>query len=141
MLLLRPHHINCIFFYKGLGYSEDFVKGMNSILKLIKENSKVKIKLIVKCDNLCDNCPNMQSNNVCITKENVAKLDYNTLQIYNLKENQEYTFNEIINTIYKNFNSNKFHKICSSCNWYKVGVCNDNIIADQIKNWVFKTNL
>ncbi len=120
----------------GLGYSETFVKGMNSISKLIKERPNTKIKLIVKCDNLCDNCPNMQLDNVCITKENVAMLDYNTLQIYNLKENQEYTFNEIIINIYKNFNSNKFHKICSSCNWYKKGVCNDNIIADQLKNWV-----
>lgn len=136
MLLLRPHHINCIFFYKGLGYSENFVKGMNSISKLIIEKSNTKIKLIVKCDDLCDNCPNMNLDNVCITKKNVAMLDYNTLQIYNLKENQEYTFNEIINNIYKNFDSNKFHKICSSCNWYKKGVCNDNIIADQLKKWV-----
>lgn len=135
MLLLRPHHINCIFFYKGLGYSDTFVKGMNSILSLIKNNPDTKIKLIVNCDRLCDNCPNMKEDKVCISKENVAILDYNTLKTYNLKENQEYTFNEIINNIYKNFDSNKFHKICSSCNWYKEGICCDNIIAEQLKTW------
>lgn len=135
MLLLRPHHINCIFFYKGLGYSEDFIEGMNKVLNLFKENSNTKIKLIVNCDNLCVNCPNRQLDNVCITKEKVASLDYNTLQIYNLKENQEYTFNQIIDTIYKNFNPSKFHKICNTCNWYKEGVCSDNIIKDQLKKW------
>jgi hypothetical protein len=119
MLLLRPHHINCIFFYKGIGYSKDFTEGMDDILNLVKEEPNTKIKLIVNCDDLCTNCPNKQSDNVCITKEKVDTLDYNTLQIYNLKENQEYTFNEIINTIYKDFDKNKLQDICSTCNWYK----------------------
>lgn len=137
MLLLRPHHINCIFFYKGLGYNNDFVTGMNSILKLIKSNPNVKIKLIINCDNLCNKCPNMQANKLCISNDNVAKLDHKTLKLYNLKENQEYTFTEIINSIYKNFDRAKFHTICSSCNWYKEGVCNDTIISDQINTWSF----
>jgi len=135
MLLLRPHHINCIFFYRGLGYSEDFILGMNNMLTLFKENPNTKIKLTIKCDNLCVKCPNKQLNNVCITEEMIARLDYNTLQIYNLKENKEYAFNEIIDIIYKNFNKDTFHKICSTCNWYKDGVCNDNIINEQLEKW------
>lgn len=135
MLLLRPHHINCIFFYKGLGYSKDFIKGMNNTLTLFKENPNTKIKLIVKCDDLCVNCPNKQFDDVCITEENVAILDCNTLHLYNLKENEEYTFNEIIDTIYKHFNKNKFRKICSTCNWYKEGICSDNIIEEQLEKW------
>lgn len=135
MLLLRPHHINCIFFYKGLGYNNDFVTGMNSVLNLIKKTPNVKIKLIVNCDNLCAKCPNMLINKVCISNDNVTKLDNRTLEMYDLKENQEYTFTEIINTLYKNFDTSKFNTICSSCNWYKKGVCNDTIISDQIKTW------
>ena len=135
MLLLRPHHINCIFFYKGLGYSEDFIGEMNNLLTLLKEHSDTKIKLIVNCDTLCKNCPNKQLGDICITKEKVDKLDYNTLQVYALKENEEYTFNEIIDTVYKHFNKNKFHKICSTCNWYKDGICSDNIIEEQLKKW------
>jgi len=135
MLLLRPHHINCIFFYKGLGYSEDFIGEMNNLLTLLKEHSDTKIKLIVNCDTLCKSCPNKQLGDICITKEKVDKLDYNTLQVYALKENEEYTFNEIIDTVYKHFNKNKFHKICSTCNWYKDGICSDNIIKEQLKKW------
>lgn len=135
MLLLRPHHINCMFFYKGLGYSEDFNKGMNRIIDLLKDNPDTKIKLIVKCDNLCDNCPNKQSNHMCITKEKIEKLDFNTLEIYSLMENEEYKFKQIIDTIYKDFDKRKFHTICNSCNWYKEGICNENIIEHQLKKW------
>lgn len=135
MLLLRPHHINCLFFYKGLGYSKDFIEGMDNILNLVKKDPNTKIKLIVNCDDLCNNCPNKQSDDVCMTKEKVAKLDYDTLQVYNLKENQEYTFEEIINTIYKGFNKNKFKKICRSCNWYKEGICSEHVIEYQLEKW------
>lgn len=136
MLLLRPHHINCIFFYRGLGYNDDFVSRMNSILNLIKNNPGIKISLTVNCDDLCHKCPNMQTNEICISNENVAKLDYNTLKVYNLKENHEYVFTEIINVIYKNFDADKFHEICCSCNWHKEGICNDNIITNQLNNWI-----
>jgi len=135
MLLLRPHHINCIFFYKGLGYNKAFIEGMDNILNWVKEEPNTKIKLVVNCDNLCNNCPNKQSTDVCITKEKVDKLDYNALQVYNLKENQEYTFKEIINTIYKGFNKNKFQDICSTCNWYKEGICSEDVIEYQLKKW------
>ncbi|OOM10601.1 DUF1284 domain-containing protein [Clostridium saccharobutylicum] len=135
MLLLRPHHINCLFFYKGLGYNKEFVEGMNEISILLKKDSNTALKLVKRCDNLCSNCPNKQLDNICITKEKVDSLDYNTLQVYNLKLNKEYKFKEIIDNIYKNFNKNNFHAICSTCNWYKQGICSDNAIIDQLKNW------
>jgi len=46
MLLLRPHHINCIFFYKGIGYSKDFIEGMDNILNLVKKEPNTKILYI-----------------------------------------------------------------------------------------------
>lgn len=137
MLLLRPHHVNCIFFYKGLGYSKEFVEGMNNIINLLNKNPYSKIKLITKCDDLCINCPNRQNNNTCLADKKVNDLDFNTLKIYGLKENKEYAFNEIINNIYRNFDKNKFHKICSNCNWYKSDTCCESIILEQSRLWNF----
>lgn len=135
MLLLRPHHINCLFFYQGLGYSNNFTIGMDKLVTLIKENPYSKVMFIVGCDILCNNCPNRQVNNCCITQNKVNELDYNTLRAYNIKENKLYTFHEIIDTIYKNFSESKFNKICSSCNWYKKGICTQSIISCQIEKW------
>lgn len=135
MLLLRPHHINCIFFYRGLGYNQEFVDGMNKTLDFLNKNPNSKIKLAVKCDNLCSNCPNKQNNDTCLTNNNVKKLDFKTLDTYNLKNNHVYSFEEIILKIYKNFDKDKFNKICNTCNWYKEGVCADIVIEDQLKKW------
>lgn len=136
MLLLRPHHINCIFFYKGLGYSEEFIAGMNHTLDLLKKNPHSKIKLAIKCDTLCSNCPNKQNNDACTTLKTVEELDYKTLLLYNLNEDEEYMFSEIINSIYRNYDITKFHSICCNCNWYKHGTCNENIIKEQSESWI-----
>jgi hypothetical protein len=135
MLLLRPHHINCIFFYRGLGYSKKFVTEMNAIVDFLNKNHNSKIKLVTKCDILCSNCPNKQKDDTCITKEKVEELDNNTLQIYDLEEHGEYVFKQIVEDLYKNFDSHKFYKICSLCNWYKDGVCTESIIKEQIIKW------
>jgi len=135
MLLLRPHHINCLFFYQGLGYSKNFTKCMDKLVTLIKENPYSKVMFNVECDILCHNCPSRQINNRCITQNKVNELDYSTLQTYNIKEHEVYTFHEIIDTIYKNFSESKFNKICRSCNWYKRGICTESIISYQIEKW------
>lgn len=83
---------------------------MDKLVTLIKENPYSKVMFIVGCDILCNNCPNRQVNNCCITQNKVNELDYNTLRTYNIKENKLYTFHEIIDTIYKNFSEAKLIK-------------------------------
>ena len=58
MLKLRPHHINCIYFYRGLGYSNEFVKNMDKIVNELKSNDDIKIKFVKSCDDICECCPN-----------------------------------------------------------------------------------
>lgn len=138
MIYLRPHHINCIFFYKGLGYSEDFVNKMDSIQNLLKEYPETEVKLIKKCDEICKACPNMKCKGICTTEEKVLNLDENTLDKYNLHDNKNYMFKELISKIYMNFDENKFYNICKECGWYKQGVCNKNIIKQHRDKWVRK---
>ena len=77
---LRPHHINCIFFYIGKGYSEDFVKNMTKIIFLLQKDKNNKIKFITSCDDLCKHCPN-KINNICYYNDNVNKLDQSCIKI------------------------------------------------------------
>ena len=46
MLIIRPHHINCLFFFKGLGYDYNFTVNMNNIRNKILSNNDIKIKLL-----------------------------------------------------------------------------------------------
>lgn len=135
MLHLRPHHINCIFFYKGLGYNEEFSDKMNLIQKMLKEYPNTEIKLTKRCDELCKVCPNKKLEGSCKSEENILKLDNNTLSEYKLQEDKNYVFNELVNNIYMNFDEHKFYKICKECEWYKQGVCDKNNIEEHKNKW------
>lgn len=120
-ILLRPHHINCIYFYKGFGYDKKFIENMNYILDSLFQN-KYNIKFVKECDVLCKACPN-RIKNECKTEKHVKKLDDLTIKNYNLYLDKIYSFNEIYEKYYKNFDYKKFTNICSSCEWFKKGIC------------------
>lgn len=123
MIKIRPHHINCIYFYKGLGYSEEFVKGMDTVVELLKNHDNIEIKLVSNCDAICEKCPNKIEEKICITNDMVKKLDELTLKEYGLKVGNIYKFSYIKENIYKNYSKEKFERICKDCQWHKNKVC------------------
>ncbi|MGL5353054.1 MAG: DUF1284 domain-containing protein [Clostridium sp.] len=135
MINLRAHHINCLFFYRGIGYDKDFTVNMNTVKDTIIKNPLTTFKLINKCDVLCSKCPNKLSSNLCKSNKKVLELDIKTLKSYNLEVNKLYDFQFIIENIYKDFDNNKFKEICKSCEWYQKGTCSCNLINDQKQLW------
>lgn len=133
MIKLRPHHINCIFFYKGLGYSKEFVDNMNYIINELSIE-KSEIMLINDLDDLCVKCPNNLGEK-CTSNDKVINLDNKTISRYNLKNNEVYLFKHIVEKIYKNYNEDDFKFICSNCEWYKSGVCSEEVIELQRSKW------
>lgn len=123
MIKIRPHHINCIYFYKGLGYSKDFVKGMDKIVDVLNNNDDVEIKLVNCCDDICEKCPNKLEEEICKTNKKIRILDELTLKEYGLKINESYNFSYVKENIYKNFSKEKFERICEDCDWHKNKVC------------------
>ncbi|MEF9959269.1 MAG: DUF1284 domain-containing protein [Niameybacter sp.] len=134
ILKLRPHHINCIFFYEGRGYSQKFVENMDQVVAYLLEHFEQNIILEKSIDHLCKDCPNLVEA-VCKNDSKIELLDKETLKQYNLQEQQVYTFKEIVENIYSHYNEHTFSKICSSCEWYKQGVCSKEKIAKQKHRW------
>lgn len=131
MIKLRMHHINCLLFYRGKGYDEEFVRKMNFIYRLLTADIDSKIKLILSCDDLCRCCPNRIENEKCITNEKVLGLDERTKQEFNLQVDKIYTFRYIINNIYSKYSKENFENICNGCEWQQKGICNEKIIKEQ----------
>ena len=134
VLKLRPHHINCIFFYEGKGYSEGFVKNMNQIVDQLRNNPKQLVSFERTNDILCNNCPNQRGSN-CVNAQRIDQLDKNTLLNYNVEEHKVYSFAEIIKNIYTDYNNESFQAICKSCEWYKQGVCSQEKIRQRESIW------
>ena len=138
MIYLRPHHINCIYFFVGKGYDEAFVSNMNKTIDTLNKNKSTQnIKFVCNCDFLCKKCPNKKNKN-CITKEHVLDLDGKTIREYKLNLNKLYSFEEIIEKYYLNYDATKFTNICESCEWYKNGTCSTNKIKAMIKKFQAK---
>ncbi|WP_294351158.1 DUF1284 domain-containing protein [uncultured Clostridium sp.] len=123
MLKLRPHHINCIYFYRGLGYSNEFVKNMDKIVNELKSNDDIRIKFVKSCDDVCECCPNKLQSEKCNTADKVKEMDLRTIHRYNLNVDNIYNFSYIKNEIYKKMLANNFNYICAECEWKKQGVC------------------
>ena len=134
MSKLRPHHINCIFFYKGLGYSKEFVENMNYIINELS-NEKSEIMLINDLDDLCCKCPN-NIGEKGTSNDKVIELDSKTIRRYNLRLNEIYDFKDLIKNIYLNYNEEDFKFICSNCQWHKNGTCSQDIIELQRTKWL-----
>lgn len=135
MLKLRAHHINCLFFYKGLGYDDSFTMNMYNLKHTLLQNPSTIFMLTNECDNICSKCPNKSSSNLCISNEKVLHLDNRTLMSYNLEINKYYNFQFIVETIYKNFDPYKFQEICKTCEWYQKDVCSKHLISKQKLIW------
>lgn len=95
MLKIRPHHLNCIPRFKGIGYSEDFCRNLYKIKKHIESGEKYEI--VFSADDVCACCPNLV-NGVCIDEEKVSRYD---------------------RLSYKS-DKNDISKICLDCKWYEI---------------------
>ena len=82
MSRLRGHHLICLNFFKGEGYSREFVE---NIWRILEEES---IHVVFGADDVCIKCPYLK-NRICTyseeSEQNVTELDqmaYRLLSIY-----------------------------------------------------------
>jgi len=59
---LRGHHLICLNFFRGEGYSEDFIKNIHEVLK------KEKMEVVAGPDDVCAKCPYLK-NKKCASNE------------------------------------------------------------------------
>lgn len=134
VLKLRPHHINCLFFYEGKGYSPRFIENMDRLVEHLRMHPEQKILLKEENDKVCEACPNLKKGK-CISYNKVKTLDKYTLEHYKLEENEIYSFQIIKDKIYMNYSHKTFQTICKGCEWYKKRVCSEEKIIAQQKVW------
>ncbi len=59
---LRGHHLICLNFFRGEGYSEGFIKNIYSVIQ------KEKVEIVKGADDVCIRCPYLK-NNKCSSNE------------------------------------------------------------------------
>jgi len=79
---LRGHHLICLNFFRGEGYSEDFIKNIYSVI------GKEELEIVAGHDDVCARCPFLKDNkcsNSDYTDEKILFQDKEALKLLGCK--------------------------------------------------------
>jgi len=131
IIQIRPHHLLCIPRFYGGGYSKEFGENLKKICFDIRKNPNLKIRVLKKCDDLCEKCP-YKKDNICkkTPKLNhwILRQDDKVLKKLKLKDNSIHKARDIFNLSIDSVTSQNIKDICKGCvflkNCIKVGINN-----------------
>ena len=129
---LRAHHLLCIRFFAGHGYSEAFAKNMRCVIDALKSGALVT--LTQGLDDICSSCPNVvqsafcfggEGEGECSSEEKVLSYDkavLSALKDAGLDTLVPHSWEELYNAVTECIMMPKdgirlFDTICPTCQW------------------------
>ena len=110
---LRAHHGMCLYFFRGKGYSGQFVENMGKMKAVLEENPT--IRLMDSPDDICAACPN-KATELCAEK--ASRYDREVLRRCGLSVGERLPYREfsrkVIETILRR---GVRAEICGDCQW------------------------
>lgn len=113
---LRGHHLICLNFFSGEGYSEDFIKNIYSIVR------KEKVEIVEGADDVCARCPYLKENkcsNNEYTDEKIVFQDKAALKLLECKPGESTDWKTISSKLPQIIEEWKAH-FCRDCGYLKV---------------------
>lgn len=116
ILPLRPHHGLCLGFFRGEGYSGEFVQNMARMKTVLEGGATVR--LTDKADCICANCPNRTEDGGCDSPEKVTRYDREVLNRCGLRVGQELSYQELTERVAARILQPGHRKqVCPDCQW------------------------
>jgi hypothetical protein len=117
MINFRGHHLVCLHFFQGEGYSRDFVNNLKNLLTRA-ENGEI-ISICSGADDICRACPSLKDN-ACHHKKGAdsefKELDRTALTFFNLTTGKTILWSEIKKKITAT-PKGWFASFCEGCDW------------------------
>jgi uncharacterized protein len=94
---LRGHHLICLQFFRGEGYSDEFVENLTHVLA---RAATEPVLVVSGIDNVCAACPELGSDGRCASEdaggeEEIARIDELALGILDVKPGQRVSLAEV----------------------------------------------
>lgn len=125
MYKLRGHHLFCLLGYRGMGYSEEYVKNMTYIHQTLKSNPNTLVQLVKGPDQLCEKYPN--SGEYHCQDQDIYERDAAILEKMGLKIGDVVKWGDIETRVRKYVVPKDILSICETCSWRSYGVCEQGI--------------
>lgn len=75
---LRGHHLICLHFFKGEGYTSEFVKNLEVILSKVETR---EVRIVMGPDDLCKACPNLSGERCTKGEKKITELELLALNL------------------------------------------------------------
>ncbi len=115
---IRGHHLLCIPRHYSGSYDKESSKHWKKTCLNIRKSPNQKIKVIIKCDELCKKCPHFK-NNICKKTPQMDKIltkfDKKIIKILGIKENSIYKAKDIFNLSINKIKDKDIRKLCKGC--------------------------
>ncbi len=116
---LRPHHALCVGFFRGKGYSPEFVENMTAVVGRLRADDPV-LTLRRAADAVCRCCPNNRDG-VCADAEKVARYDAAVLRLTGLADGAELKWSELRRLVRAHIlDPGRLADVCGDCQWHDI---------------------
>jgi hypothetical protein len=127
--VFRGHHLICLNFYNGEGYSTGYIEHLSQTLAIAEKEA---VKICVGADCICKECPNL-CDEKCECYENaeadIRCMDATALDLLGLSPDTSISWKEVREKI-----GDIFHEwyglYCKDCNW--ISACRKNESFGQL---------
>ena len=95
MPALRGHHLICLQFFEGEGYSAEFIGNLKRVLKSAETG---EIDLRITADDVCEKCPYLNNTRCRYSEdaeEGITEMDGKALALLNLSPDARVKWNEV----------------------------------------------
>ncbi len=113
---LKGHHLICLQFFKGEGYSKGFVENTKRIVDFWENNP---VEIVKEADDICDFCPFLKNGKCSHPKYKVDEIDKLALTLLGLKIGDKVRKGFVKKQLLKMFNEWR-EKVCINCKWKKI---------------------
>ncbi len=122
---LRGHHLLCLLGYRGMGYSDEYVRNMSKVHQQLREHPQTLVQLVTGPDDLCAYFPCNQPNHC--QEDTVHQRDRNIAQALGLDTDEAIPWQEIEERVAARLVPSDIPQFCSTCPWLPYGVCEEGI--------------
>ncbi len=117
MLKFRGHHLVCLHFFKGEGYSREFVHNLQELVGRAEKGEPIEV--VAGPDDVCRACPHLRKER-CWHKNDaeaeIKKLDYLALRYLGASVGEKVTWEEIKKKV-GSAPEKWFAAFCAGCDW------------------------
>ena len=113
---LRGHHLICLHFFNGEGYTQKFAENLRDVLQKTKSED---VEISPGADDICEGCPHLEQMRCRFTEdadEGIREMDKRALELLQKGEGSKVKWHEIQKRIPELFYS-WYGTYCTTCGW------------------------